>query len=402
LKDSSEILTSLNTEGKKIFNLLLKNGYMTKSEILIKTKMKLTTLNNVMRPLEENKIIVEKFIGKSTGGRKPILYDVNSSKFYIIGIDISRLYSQVVILNLRMEILHKEMFLMNVDCTPDETVRLIVEIINNANKDLGLESIQLIGIGLGTVGPLDRENGLITSAVNFSSPGWVNTPIKAMLEEKLKCPVVIENGANSAAVAEYFYGFGKDLKNIAYFNCGVGIRTGTISSGKLIRTMNDEEDAFGHMIVNTGGEECRCGNYGCIESYSSVNSITRKINVEIKKGRYSVINKSVKDIDYKDICRAAENNDGLSKEIIMEAALILGTGLVNYINLLNPGLVILSGPLIMNSKLFYEESIKTTLNKLSIDKGKRVIFSRGGLFKENAISIGAAALVIERYLESGI
>ncbi|MEG1584894.1 MAG: ROK family protein, partial [Anaerovorax sp.] len=52
----------------------------------------------------------------------------------------------------------------------------------------------------------------------------------------------------------------------------------------VLIAMNDEEDAFGHMIVNTGGEECRCGNYGCIESYSSVNSITRKVNIEMKKG----------------------------------------------------------------------------------------------------------------------
>jgi predicted NBD/HSP70 family sugar kinase len=221
-----------------------------------------------------------------------------------------------------------------------------------------------------------------------------------MLEEQLKCAVIIENGANSAAVAEYFYGIGKEFDNIAYFNCGVGIRTGTISSGNLIRTMNDEEDAFGHMIVNVAGEECRCGNNGCIEGYASINSIIKKVKSEINKGRYSIIKKSVKYIDYKDICRAAENNDELSKEVIKEAALILGTGLANYINLLNPGLVILSGPLIMNSKLFYEESIKTTLEKLNSDKSKRVIFSRGGFFKENVISVGAAALVIEKYLES--
>ena len=167
LKDSSEILTSLSAEGKKVFNLLLKNGYMTKSEILLKTKMKLTTLNNVMRPLEENKLIVEKCIGESTGGRKPVLYDVNSCKFYIIGIDISRLYSQVVITNLKMEILYKERFLMNAACSPDETVRRIVEIINKAYRDLRLDMLELLGIGLGTVGPLDRKNGLITSAVNF-------------------------------------------------------------------------------------------------------------------------------------------------------------------------------------------------------------------------------------------
>lgn len=90
--------------------------------------------------------------------------------------------------------------------------------------------------------------------------------------------------------------------NIAYFSCGVGIRIGTISSGKLIRTVNDEEDVFGHMIIDIDGEEC----------------------------------------------------------------------------------------------------IKAILNKLSIDKEKRTIFSRGGHFKENAISVGASALVIETHLESGI
>ena len=392
--DKSAILIGLNSVEKKIFNLLQKQGSMTKIEILLKTNMKLTTLNNVMNPLEESQIIIQKCIGESIGGRKPILYDVNLCKFYAIGIDISRLYSQVVITNLKMEILHKEMFYMDSTCSPEETVRRIVKIIDKVYLDLRLDIIQLLGIGLGTVGPLDVKKGVITSTVNFLAPGWSNIPIKAMLEEKLKCPIIIENGANSAVVAEYFYGMGKDLLNMAYFNCGVGIRTGTISSGKLIRTINNEEDAFGHMIIDIRGELCKCGNLGCIEAYSSINSIVKKF--------FSRTNKLTKDIDYKDICQAAENKDPIAKEIITEAALIFGTGLVNYINLLNPNLVVLSGPLIMNSKLFYEVSVKTALEKLYSDKGKRVVFSRGGHFKENAISIGAAALVIERCLENQI
>ena len=63
--------------------------------------------------------------------------------------------------------------------------------------------------------------------------------------------------------------------------------------------------------------------------------------------------------------------------------------------MLNPGLVILSGPLIISSKLFYDECIKSVLEKLHSDKRKKIIFSRGGYFKENAISVGAVALVIE-------
>lgn len=402
MENNSEILKNLNSQEKQVFNLLQKNKYMPKSEISLLTNIKLTTLNYIMQSLEENNIIVRKCIGESTGGRKPILYDVNLCEFYIIGIDISRLYTQVVITNLKMEILYEESFHMDYSCSPEETVGRIVKIINKAYTNLRLDLIKLLGIGLGTVGPLDIKNGIMISPINFSAPGWYNVPIKAILEEEFRCPVIIENGANTAVVAEYFYGVGKGFSNISYFNCGIGIRTGTISAGSLIRTINNKEDAFGHMIIDIDGEQCKCGNFGCIECYSSIHAIIKKFSTEIKKGRQTIIDKTLKDIQYKDICIAAEKDDNLAKEIIIDSALILGTGLANYINLLNPGLVILSGPLIMNSKLFYDECIKIALKKLHSIKDKRIIFNRGGHFKGNAISVGAAALVIERYLESRI
>jgi predicted NBD/HSP70 family sugar kinase len=402
MKKGCEILKNLDTQEKQIFNLLQKNKHMSKKEISLLTNIKLTTLNYIMQPLEQSKIIVRKSIGESSGGRKPILYDVNLSSFHIIGIDISRLYTQVVITNLKMEILYKETFYMDTSCTPEETVSRIEKIVDESYVILKLEPIKLLGIGLGTVGPLDIKEGIMISPIYFSAAGWSNVPIKLMLEEKLKCPVIIENGANTAVVAEYFYGIGKEFSNIAYFNCGVGIRTGTISSGSLIRTINNEEDAFGHMIIDIDGEQCKCGNFGCIECYSSIHAIVKKFSTEIKKGRHTIIDKPLESIEYKDICDAAEKNDNLAKEIITASALILGTGLANYINLVNPGLVVLSGPLIMNSKLFYNECIKVVMKKLHSDRGKKILFNRGGHFEQNAISVGAAALVIERYLESGM
>jgi predicted NBD/HSP70 family sugar kinase len=402
LKTASEILVNLSTEEKKIFNLLQKQGSMSKNEILGKTKMKLTTLNNVMRPLEKSKIIVEKAIGESSGGRKPTIYDINPCKLYSIGIDISRLYSQVVITNLGMEILYKEKFYMDFHCTPDETVRRIVEIINKAYVDMRLDFLELLGVGLGTVGPLNRKDGIMRGPIEFLATGWVNVPIIAMLEDKLGCKVIIENGANSAVIGEYLYGIGRGTDNIAYFNCGANIRTGIVSSGKIIRALDDEEDAFGHMIIEKNGKECRCGNSGCIGAYASINSIVKSYAEEIKKGRHADINKQSKDIGFIEICLAAEEKDELAEEIITAAAVAFGIGLVNYINLLNPKVVILSGPLIEHSSLFYEVCKKVALNKFGLVKEKRVVFSRGGHFKENAISVGASALVIERYLESGI
>lgn len=396
--NNSAVLENLSFEEKMIFNLLQKNEYMSKKDIINKTNIKLSRLNYIMEPLEKIRLVVEGKIGKSSGGRKPILYNVNLNEFYIIGIDISIMYTAVVITNLKMEILYEESFQMDNTCTPEETVKRILDVIEKAYVKLNLKNIKLLGIGVGAVGPLDVKNGVVKNPPNFYAPDWSNVPLKEMLEEKLKTTVTVENGANAGVVAESLFGIGKGVENIAYFNCGVGIRTGTISSRNLIRAINDEEEGFGHMVIDINGEKCRCGNYGCIECYSSINAITKKFSSEIKNGRHTAISKKINDISYKDICIAAEHDDKLAQEILKNAALIFGAGLANYIKLLTPDLVILSGPLMIQSKLFYDLCVENAIVRLSPDKSKRVIFNRCGHFGERAMSVGAATMAIERYL----
>ncbi len=402
MKGYENLLGKLNGETKKIFDVIQKNGPVTKNDIAFITGYKLTTLIRLMQPLEDLELIVESKIGESTGGRKPVLYDVNANRFYIIGIDISRTYTQVAATNLKMEILAKHRFQMEQSCSPEATAGLIESIASDFLKNIDIKGRFLLGAGIGTVGPLDREEGVIINPVNFEAPGWINVPIKAMLEEKLGCPVIIDNGANTAVLAETYFGIGKGLKNTAYLNCGMGIRTGAISSGSIIRTINDSEDVFGHMVIDVDGEECSCGNNGCIECYSSIVAITKKYISEVKAGKNTTITKPISQISYIDICNAAEEKDLLAKEVLQSSAAIFGTGLANFINLLNPGLVILSGPLINHSKLFYGACIDIASKKCYLNKHgmNNIIFSRCGHFGENAICVGSAALVIESFLDS--
>jgi len=147
---------------------------------------------------------------------------------------------------------------------------LISGLIGSTAKYLKIDRKKLIGIGIGTVGPLNRASGVMINPANFEAPGWSNVPFKAMLAEKTGLPVIIDNGANAAVLAETLFGAGKGLKDVVYLNCGIGIRTGVISSGTIVRTINDAEDAFGHMVIDVDGETCICGNSGCIETYSSI------------------------------------------------------------------------------------------------------------------------------------
>ena len=85
-----------------------------------------------------------------------------------------------------------------------------------------------------------------------------------------------------------------------------------------------------------------------------------------------------------DVCSLAENNNGVAINVLMDAAVHFGIGLANYIRLFNPQLIILSGPLIQHSKLFYNECKKIALEKCHI-KNNDISFNRGGYFKNREI-----------------
>jgi predicted NBD/HSP70 family sugar kinase len=392
-----EEFRNISIDAKKILGIVQKNGPLTKAQILNITNLKLTTLNRIIKPIIDNKLIIEVSIGESTGGRKPSLYDVNNN-YVFIGIDISRIYTQVVFTDLKLNVIYKERFNMDSSYSPEKTVNKIKQICIDGIKKLKLKKANIVLAGLGTVGPMDLEKGLIKNPINFMSSGWENVAIKEMLQEALELEIYMDNGANSAVTAEYLFGSGKAFKNIAYFNFGRGIRTGVISNGNIIRVINDTEDAFAHMTIDFDGEKCSCGNYGCVECYSSIMAITKKFKEEIKNLKKNTIGKPIKDINYVDICLAAEKGDELAYKIILEAAKVFGTALANFINLLNPEVVVLSGPLMMVSNLFYNVSYKTAKERCYFSNHANIFFYKGGYFKENAISVGAVAIAIEKLI----
>lgn len=372
-------LESLNYRCKNIFNIIQKDGPITKNGLINKIQMKLSTLNRDVKILIDNKMVVETSTAESTGGRKPVLYDVNPNDFYIIGIDISRTYIQIVIINLKINIVGEK--IINDLCNNIDITESIPKCINNLCNNAQIDNSMIVGIGIGIVAGFGME------------------ALYDKLTNEFQVPVYIDNGVNTAVVGEYFFGLGKGKQNIAYINCGVGIRTGVISSGELIRTINNSEDALAHMIVDVRGELCSCGNYGCVESYSSISKITQKFISEIKKDEKAFSYKGLNEINYMDVCSLAERGNSNALTVIMDSALHFGIGLSNYIRLFNPQLIILSGPLVQHSQLFYDECKKIAIERCHI-KNNKISFNRGGYFKNKSIAVGASVMVVQKLINS--
>jgi len=107
------------------------------------------------------------------------------------------------------------------------------------------------------------------------------------------------------------------------------------------------------------------------------------------------INKELESIDYKDVCSLAERKNEVAVNIIKNSALYFGIGLANYMKLFNPELIILSGPLIQHSKLFYDTSKEIAFEKCHI-KNNNIQFNDSGYYKDKSIAVGACAMVIQK------
>lgn len=367
---SYELFSNLTYDAKRIFNLLQKKGAMTKSEISTLTNIKLTTLNRIMNPLEKNKIIVKYCIGASTGGRKPIMYNINLCNFYIIGINAADSYTEIVFTNLKLEILEKRILSIK-SKNPYRLSSEIFDEIKKVVRELRLDFLKLFGVGVSFSGAYCDEQSYIN-----------------IFQKKLGCTVFTENGVNAAALAEYLYGFKSEIQSVAYFNYGERITVG-IFRGKVLEMPTNSQSTFENMIVSNDGF-----NMKYIKDYCSFDYIVSCFVFEVRKGENAILNKPLEEINYKDICLAADKGDMTSKKIINKVAMIFSMGLINYANILNIKSIILSGPMIFYSEFFYKTC------KEIISKRLNVVLKKYGHFKEDAIAVGSAAAVIERYLES--
>jgi len=115
-------------------------------------------------------------------------------------------------------------------------------------------------------------------------PGWCDIPLRSMVGERLGVKTLLINDANAAAWGERCFGIGRGVDNLVCFTLGTGIGGGIIIDSKIYHGSNYGAAELGHMTVNKDGPRCNCGNYGCLEAYSSATGIKNRIKNRIKEG----------------------------------------------------------------------------------------------------------------------
>lgn len=223
---------------------------------------------------------------------------------------------------------------------PDAVIGRIKNIIRGLMEHEKASSGEVIGIGIGSPGPLDPIKGMVVNAANL--PGFVNQPIVAPIEDEFNIKTYLENDANAAALGELWFGAGRGCKNFVYITVSTGVGCGIIINGDIYQGNTYNAGEVGHITVEPSGPKCNCGNYGCLEALASGPAIARIANERLSKGEDSIL-KNCKKVTSKEVFDAAAKGDKLANDVAGYCMNYLGIGMANVVALLDPEKIVIGG-----------------------------------------------------------
>lgn len=393
VKGSFELMKNLNVEA--VLKVIKNNGSLSRADIAKLTGLTPASVSNITKLLIESDYLIERGVGESSGGRPPIILEINIKARYIVGVSIGVGSIEVVLTDLGAEIVLKRSVFIGKNNTREEFVfTYLVNLINEVIEISGVDKNKIVGIGIAMHGMVNPFLGISQYSPYYN---WENVNIKSMLEEKLKYPVFVDNDVRAIAIGESLFGAAKRIDNFVEINISNGIGAGIIIDNKPYYGIDYSAGEIGHIVVEQDGTLCNCGNYGCLESVASNRSIERKIIRSMKQGIKSSISNNIKDIEkitIKDISIAASNGDELAIDVLKETARYIGVGISALVNILNPRVIVLVGDIFEYDKIMLE-----TLREVVKKRGLRISRDNLKIFKsdlgENAAVIGAATLVIQ-------
>jgi glucokinase len=210
----------------------------------------------------------------------------------------------------------------------------------------------------------------------------------------------VNNNVRAMALGEAMFGVGRDVRALAFVYARIGVGAGFVVDGELYHGGAAGAGEIGHAtIIPEGGEPCRCGNTGCLETLVSEPVIVRLAEEIAKKDKAGILAAQLQCGEGTTIERvfaAARAGDLATQAMLNERACYMGISLANLVNILNPELIVLGGIYAQGADLLLP-AIEATMRKRAFAHlGERVRLETTSFGRQAGV-VGAAALALSTF-----
>ena len=380
---------------KKIIQSLILSGNTSIADLAKEMELSIPTVTKLVSELLEDGYLLD--IGKqnTNGGRKPNMYGLNPESGYFIGVDVQRKKLMLATIDFCGNIIDHEEVSYELENKP-AALDVLCDTINMYIDNLSVPRDKILQVGVNIGGRVNTQSGYSYSYFYFDE-----RPLSQIIGERIGVSVSIENDSRAMIYGEYISGVIHGEKNILFVNMNWGLGLGIMIDGKLYYGKSGFSGEFGHVSAFDNEIICWCGKKGCLETEVSGYAIHLMLFERIRLGSSAVLELKVKedgDISLADIVEAIRMEDVLTIEIVEEVGMLLGRWLAGLINLFNPDLVILGGPLSL-AQDYLRLPVKSAMKKYSLNLVNQDTELKISQLGERAGLIGACMLTRSRVLD---
>ncbi|WP_250305676.1 ROK family transcriptional regulator [Streptomyces sp. A 4/2] len=361
-------------------------GSLTQAEIARSTGLSAATVSNIVRELKDGGTV--EVTPTSAGGRRARSVSLSGSAGIVIGVDFGHTHLRVAVGNLAHQVLAEESEPLDVDASSAEGFGRAEELVNRLITATGIGADKVVGVGLGVPGPIDVESGTLGSTSIL--PGWSGINPSDEFAARLGVPVYVDNDANLGALGELVWGSGRGVRDLAYIKVASGVGAGLVIDGQIYRGPGGTAGEIGHITLDESGPVCRCGNRGCLETFTAARYVLPLL--ESSHGTGLTIERVV---------QLARGGDPGCRRVIADVGRHIGSGVANLCNLLNPSRVVLGGDLAEAGELVLGP-IRESVGRYAIPSAARQLSVLPGALGGRAEVLGALALVLSEMGDSSL
>ncbi|WP_432021893.1 ROK family transcriptional regulator [Streptomyces parvus] len=359
-------------------------GSLTQAEIARSTGLSAATVSNIVRELKDGGTV--EVTPTSAGGRRARSVSLSGDAGIVIGVDFGHTHLRVAVGNLAHQVLAEESEPLDVDASSAEGFDRAEVLVKRLIEATGISPDKVIGVGLGVPGPIDVESGTLGSTSIL--PGWTGINPSEELSGRLGVPVYVDNDANLGALGELVWGSGRGVKDLAYIKVASGVGAGLVIDGTIYRGPGGTAGEIGHITLDESGPVCRCGNRGCLETFTAARYVLPLLQPSHGPG-----------LTMERVVQLAREGDPGCRRVIGDVGRHIGSGVANLCNLLNPSRVVLGGSLAEAGELVLGP-IRDSVSRYAIPSAARQLSVLPGALGGRAEVLGALALVLSEMGDS--
>jgi len=391
--------TSLHALG--LLKLLYQNVRISRSDLSAMTGYSAFLVSKLCDALLKKGFITEVGSGDSSGGRRPTLLSIAPGLGKIAGLHVGRVNARVVITDICGNELAFLKMPSRVNVGPSVAIPHLIDLVEKGLQKANVKREELLGIGVGISGILDRSTG--TTLYWPKVPQWVNVPVRRIFADHFGIAPEIEDTPRTMALAERRLGLARQAENWVYLMIGASMGSAIFIKRELYTGSRGFSGEFGHVNVKNDGPLCGCGNCGCLNTFVSATALIHAAQAAVSEGLsaqlWELCDGDVGQISVDLIVRAAAAGDRYSVRLLNDLGTCLGKAMVVLIHLLDPELIIVGGGLAADAGQFLMPIIHKAVSDGVLPLTAQNLSIQISELREVDWAIGASLLVGEKALE---